>query len=69
MALKIASATDVRNNLFTFLRNVQESGGPVYVTVHNKPVVVMLSPEQYEELQELARLSREIADEQEREGE
>jgi prevent-host-death family protein len=59
---------EARTNWGLLLDRIQR-GEVVFVTRHGRKAAVMLSPEQYEDLQEQARLSREIADEQEREGE
>ena len=46
------SATDVRKDFFDILDQVERSGVPYTITKAGKPVVVMMSAEQYESWEE-----------------
>lgn len=48
MALRVLSATDVKNRFGFVLREIRRSGGPIVVERGGKPVAVLLSIEEYQ---------------------
>jgi prevent-host-death family protein len=50
MAVKIMPVTDLRQNITTVLKALEESGQPLYITQYGRPKAVLLSYREYEAL-------------------
>lgn len=57
----ITSYTEHRRNLREHLRQVRETGRPLYVTTNGRADAVVLSPEAYDELADKAELTESLA--------
>jgi len=50
MAVKIMPVTDLRQKITSVLKELEESGQPLYITQYGRPKAVLLSYEGYEAL-------------------
>jgi len=57
----ITSFTEYRRHLRDHLRQVRETGRPLYVTTNGKTDAVVLSPEAYDRLADKAELAESLA--------
>jgi len=50
MAVKIMPVTDLRQKITSVLKELEESGQPLYITQYGRPKAVLLSYQDYEAL-------------------